>query len=107
MVEVVEDLTCIDCISPCVTCDGTANFCTECIDGYYIVESGECRERVTWYFPFIGMAFFFFVLISISECVTKRASNFKESLIAFWSIPELLSWACVLWFMWHRVGQTY
>ena len=36
MVE-TEDLTCTDCISPCVTCEGTPNSCTSCIEGWYIV----------------------------------------------------------------------
>ena len=98
------DLTCTDCISPCVTCDGTPDTCLSCIDGYYVVDGGQCREEVTWYFPFIGTALIFFILITLSEICTKRASNFKESLIAFWSIPEVLSWACVTWFMWHRIG---
>ena len=98
-------LTCTNCTSPCVTCEGSATSCTSCIDGYYVVED-FCREEVTWYFPFIGMALCFFILITVSEIVTKRASNFKESLIAFWSIPEVLSWACVTWWMIHRVGQT-
>lgn len=104
MVE-TEELTCIDCESPCVTCEGSPNFCLTCIDGYYVIEGGQCREEVVWYFPFVGMAFIFFLLITISEIVTKRASNFKESLIAFWSIPEVLSWGCLIWFMWHRVSH--
>ena len=103
-VETAE-LTCTDCISPCVTCEGTPRTCTSCIDGYYVVDD-FCREEVTWYFPFLGTALIFFALITISEIVTKRASNFKESLIAFWSIPEVLSWVCVTWFMWHRTGQN-
>ena len=105
MVE-TEDLTCTNCASPCVTCDGSPDYCTLCIDGYYVVEDGKCREEITWYFPFIGMALAFFILISLSECVTKGKSNFKESLIAFWSIPEVLSWGCLIWFMWNRIGQS-
>ena len=103
MVE-TEDLTCTDCIRPCITCEGSPNYCLTCMDGYYVIEGGKCREEVTWYFPFVGTAFIFFILITISEIVTKRASNFKESLIAFWSIPEVMSWACLIWFMWHRVS---
>ena len=103
MVE-TEGLGCTDCLSPCVTCEGSPTFCTECIDGYYVIDGGLCREEVTWYFPFVGMALAFFILITVSEIVTKRASNFKESLIAFWSIPEVLAWACLIWFMWHRQG---
>ena len=102
MVE-TEDLLCTDCLSPCVTCEGSPDFCTLCIDGYYVVEGGKCREEITWYFPFIGMAFIFFLLITISEITTKRVSNFKESLIAFWSIPEVLAWGTLIWFMWARV----
>ena len=64
----------------------------------------DCREEVVWYFPFLGMAVFFFMLITLSEICTKRASNFKESLIALWSIPEVLSWALVIWWMIHRQG---
>lgn len=104
MVE-TDDLLCTDCLSPCVTCEGTPTTCTSCIDGYYVVDNA-CREEVTWYFPFVGLALAFFILISISEIATKRVSNFKESLIAFWSIPEVLSWGCVIWFMWHRIGQS-
>lgn len=103
MVETAE-LGCTDCVSPCVTCEGSPTFCTECIDGYYVIDGGLCREEVTWYFPFVGMALAFFILITVSEIVTKRASNFKESLIAFWSIPEVLAWGCLIWFMWHRQG---
>lgn len=104
MVE-TELLTCEDCQSPCVTCEGSPTFCTLCIDGYYVIEGGKCRESIVWYFPFLGTAAFFLLLITISEVVTKRKSNFKESLIAFWSIPEVLSWGCLIWFMWYRVGE--
>lgn len=98
-------MTCTSCASPCVTCKGTATYCTSCIEGYYEIEGGKCREEVTWYFPFVGTAFVFFILITISEIATKRVSNFKESLIAFWSIPEVLSWACLILFMWNRVSH--
>ncbi len=102
MVETAE-LTCTNCTEPCVTCDGSPDFCTSCIDGYYVVEGGKCREQITWYFPFVATAFAFFLLITISEIATKRVSNFKESLIAFWSIPEVMAWGCLVWFMWVRV----
>ena len=104
MVE-TEELTCTDCISPCVTCEGSTDYCLTCIEGYYSIEGGRCREEVIWYFPFVGTAFIFFILITISEIATKRRSNFKESLIAFWSIPEVLAWACLIWFMYHRVSH--
>jgi len=103
MVE-TEDLSCIDCESPCVTCDGTPDSCRTCIEGYYIVNGDECREEVTWYFPFVGTALIFFILISISELITKRKSNFKESLIAFWSLPEVGSWGTFIWFLYDRLG---
>lgn len=105
MVE-TADLTCTDCISPCLTCEGSATSCVTCIDGWYIVNGDECREEIYWYFPFVGSAFIFFIMISISECATKRASNFKESLIAFWSLPEVGSWVCVIYFMYEKVGQS-
>lgn len=38
------------------------------------------------------MSIIFFILIAISECVTKTESRFKESFIALISIPEILSW---------------
>ena len=104
MVE-TEDLTCIDCESPCKTCDGSPNSCVTCIDGYYIVNGDECREEVIWYFPFVGSALVFFILISFSECCTKGASNFKESLIAFWSLPEIGAWGTLIWFMYDRIGE--
>ena len=66
----------------------------------------ECREEIFWYFPFVGSAFLFFIIISISECATKRASNFKESLIAFWSLPEVGSWGCLIYLMYEKVGQS-
>ena len=102
-----EELTCTDCNSPCVTCDGSPNYCLTCIKGYLPMGDGECREDVIWYFPFVAMALVFFVLITISEITTKKVSNFKESLIAFWSIPEVLSWVCLIVFMWNRVGEDY
>ena len=105
MVETTE-LTCIDCITPCVTCEGSATSCTTCIEGWYIVNGNECREEIFWYFPFVGTALVFFILISISECATKRASNFKESLIAFWSLPEVGSWGYLIYLMWLRIGQS-
>jgi len=105
MVETAE-LTCTDCIEPCLTCEGTPNSCQTCIDGYYIVNGDQCREVVIWYFPFVGTAILFFLLISISEIVTKRKSNFRESLIALWSLPEVGSWGTVIWFMYDRIGQS-
>ena len=99
------NLTCTDCVSPCVTCDGSPNFCLTCIDGYYVVDGGKCREEVTWYFPFVIAAVVLFILIIISEIIHKKDSNFKESLIALWSIPEVLAWVCLNWFMWHRVAS--
>ena len=102
-----EDLSCTECVSPCVTCDGTVDYCESCIEGYYLIEDGQCREEVTWYFPFLGTAVIFFILITISEIATKRVSNFKESLIAFWSLPEVGAWACLIWLLWERQGQSY
>ena len=105
MVE-TEDLTCTDCISPCVTCNGSPTSCVTCIEGWYIVNGDECREEIFWPFPFVGTAFLFFILISISELVTKRKSNFKESLIAFWSLPEIGAWGTVIYFMFDKIGQS-
>jgi len=45
-----------------------------------------------------------FILISISECVTKRESRFKEAFIAFLSLPEVGSWICFIAFTMYRVG---
>lgn len=101
-----EDLSCTTCESPCVTCDGTPSYCESCIEGYYLIEDGKCREEVTWYFPFLGTAMVFFILITISEIATKRASNFKESLIAFWSLPEVGSWICLILLLWERQGES-
>ena len=52
----------------------------------------KCREEVFWPFPFIGTGLVAFIVIWISECVTKSESRFKEAFIAFWSLPEVAAW---------------
>ena len=63
----------------------------------------RCREQVFWPFPFIFTGLVAFILISISECVTKRESRFKETFIAFWSLPEVAAW----WTFAVMVGYRY
>jgi hypothetical protein len=40
-----------------------------------------------------------FILIAISECVTKAESRFKEAFIALLSLPEILSWITYIVFL--------
>lgn len=96
---------CTECIEPCATCRGSPNTCTSCIDGYAIVESkGYCREEVYWPFPYVLIGFLSFIIILISEIITKRESRFKEAFIAFLSIPEVFSWITFIVFSYNRVG---
>ena len=62
-----------------------------------------CREQVYWPFPFIATGLLAFIVISISECVTKRESRFKETFIAFWSLPEVAAWVTFV----AMVGYRY
>ena len=98
---------CTECIEPCATCVETPDTCLTCIEGYTIIAgTTRCRERVYWPFPFILTGVLGFILITISEIVTKRESRFKEAFIAFLSLPEVGAWATLIVFMWWRVGQT-
>ena len=94
-------------MEPCATCTGDNTTCTSCIEGYKLVD-GEfrCREIVLWPFPYLCSGVIAFVVILISEIVTKGESRFKEAFIAALSLPEFLSWANLLAFMWYRVGQV-
>jgi len=96
---------CTDCLAPCATCRGSTSTCTSCLDGFSIVEStGACREQVFWPFPFATLGFLSFLVILISEIITKRESRFKEAFIAFLAIPEVMSWCTVITFMYFRMG---
>lgn len=50
------------------------------------------------------MAFIFFVLIAISEIVTKTESKFKESFIALISLPEMGAWLTYFAFLFIEIG---
>ena len=66
---------------------------------------GTCREEVFWVFPFVGMAIVFLIVIGIAECIWKQDSNFKESLIAFWSLLEVFAWATFIYLVYDRTGE--
>lgn len=41
--KVLKDKSCIDCKSPCLTCDTTDEMCTTCIDDtYYLNINNKC-----------------------------------------------------------------
>ena len=65
----------------------------------------RCREEVFWPFPFIGLGLIAFILILISEIVTKRESRFKEAFIAFLSIPEMASWLTFVGMVFYRTSR--
>ena len=65
---------------------------------------GVCREEVYWPFPYVLIGFLSFIIILISEIITKRESRFKEAFIAFLSIPEVLSWITFIVFCYYRIG---
>jgi hypothetical protein len=97
---------CTECASPCATCENLPDECTSCIEGYTL-RSGMtvCREEVYWPFPFFAMGFLSFILILISEIVTKRESRFKEAFIAFLSIPEVASWITFTVMVYYRTAR--
>lgn len=98
---------CTACEAPCAACTGDPTYCTKCIDGYALWSSGGgCREIVYWPFPYLCVSVVAFVVILVSEIVTKTRSNFKESFIAFLAVPEFLCWINLIAFMWYRIGTA-
>lgn len=90
-----ETNNCTACEAPCATCENSPTECTSCVAGWTLRRGKTvCREQVYWPFPFISTGLLAFIVISISECVTKRESRFKETFIAFWSLPEVAAWIC-------------
>ena len=80
--------------------------CTSCIEGYTMRKGkNECREEVYWPFPFFATGLLSFILILISEIVTKRESRFKEAFIAFLSIPEVCAWITFVGMVYHRSAK--
>jgi hypothetical protein len=97
---------CTSCLDPCSECLGTSSNCTACIDGFWKFEDGNiCRQVVYWPFPYAIMGVISFVVILISEIVTKQESRFKEAFIAFLSIPEIMAWVNFIVFLYLRIGM--
>jgi len=95
---------CTKCEEPCATCISSPTNCTTCIDGYWKTEKGSiCYLKVKYPFPYFWLSVLFFILIAISECVTKTESRFKESFIALISIPEILCWINYIVFLFVKI----
>jgi hypothetical protein len=96
---------CTACEAPCATCVDTIDYCLSCVEDYKLMEGGgRCREIVLWPFPYLCFSIAAFLVILISEIVTKGESRFKETFIAALSLPEFFSWINLLVFMWYRIG---
>lgn len=81
--------TCDFCEFPCVTCEMNATDCSSCPPGYllYTVDN-TCYEEIIWYFPFLGAAGVFFLLVLIVDCICK-STNFLHSLLYYLAILEI------------------
>lgn len=96
---------CTACLSPCSTCEISPTNCTACVPGYWKTAKGNmCRLKVYWPFPFFLTGVIMFILIVISEIVTKAESRFKESFIALISLPEIMSWVVYIIFLFITIG---
>jgi hypothetical protein len=84
---------CTACDHPCLTCFNESNMCLTCAEGYWkTAKDSTCWLKIYYPFPWFCLSILFFILIVISEIVTKTESRFKESFIALISIPEILCW---------------
>lgn len=91
---------CTACVEPCATCINNQDTCTTCIEGYWkLADQNTCYLKVFYPFPWFCLALFFFILIVISEIVTKTESRFKESFIALVSLPEMGAWITYIVFL--------
>jgi hypothetical protein len=95
--------SCTECTAPCDTCVETATKCTSCKQDYFLFnkELGFCREIVRWPFPYVITGILSFFIVACSEIKTGGVSHFKESFIAFLSIPEFFSWLNFTFFIWY------
>ena len=94
--------SCTECVAPCETCVEEPTKCTGCRKGYFLLNKvdGICREIVYWPFPYLITGILCFFIVAISECATGGIAHFKETFIAFLSIPEFLSWINLTVFIW-------
>jgi len=65
---------CSACNYPCYNCTETADMCTVCVDGFFMLREYTCQEIVYWPFPFLCTGFILLVVNCISECRTKTRS---------------------------------
>lgn len=101
--------TCSQCNSPCLACQTTATNCTSCIVGYGLkgnmcdnsttldIIDGKTKKSISlpYFFPFAACGVLMFMITLIGMCCSKD-TKFRESAVALIAIPELLSWAALV-----------
>lgn len=59
---------------------------------------------MVWPFPFAIFGILFFLVVALSEIITKTSSKFKEAYMAFLSLAEIGSWITLTVFLYFRLG---